>query len=866
MKSIMMKIASICAAVCALSDITRKGFILGGVLGCIAYFTVTTYGVEAYYTKLIKGATFEQDECVGNYPDVIISLGDSAEVCFWRGAGYRPYYKTQDSIFEFEPVATKDIAYITDVINRHSYVKIISCDSDSMTVVHWRYADDLNSVSLRNFTDEYFTFCGDGIVYRSVFGGTPKLDDYFKSVIQYKYILSGDGIRLLSSNEALYDPLGVMPAENKATKEIAMSAVELMKMSDNALYFHFDEGSGENTVESMTNRNCRIAGDKALWRQGVSGYALEFNGYESSVIFDRNDVPPITNAVTLEASIALAAYPWNWTPVVHQSEWEKSGYYLGVDAYGHIGFMVGLDNGWHSVVSDETINPGEWHRISGVYDKGKMSVFIDGKLKKSAVVSAGATIILPQSDLVIGKGDDMIPTDAVREKNTFASSYGFEGLIDEVGVTGRALEDSEISGSKLLRSGHSLLPDLCRRGIPNLANEMTGKRFGAFYKTLGFTESWDNRWRLGNDADVVVTFDKSPVSFVLWHGMGYIPAWITENNIWYTNEFNEDWNWDQDGCYEPMSDKHCYFNQARIIESSDARALIHWRYPLIGSRLNMINVDSVSGWSDWVDEYYYVYPDGVILRNDCLWTLADPAAHEWHEAIIINDAYTSPQDNVDMEHPFSLLSVRDNERQSIMRVNTLSDYKPFMIWTPRNSNVRKWGGTWNHWPVGDILSDGRNAVTNDRVSHTTIGTVENWDFHEVGRNYAVKNSLTGISDMDDEGLIHLAKSWQSPPVATSSQCSVSYSASERAYIAQASSSFDGAINIGFNASVDSPVHNICLVMKHWNRKLPTTVLLDGNPMPEGKYRASIVKSNRGSSNLILWIELKSDNMFEIEII
>jgi hypothetical protein len=106
-------------------------------------------------------------------------------------------------------------------------------------------------------------------------------------------------------------------------------------------------------------------------------------------------------------------------------------------------------------------------------------------------------------------------------------------------------------------------------------------RFGACYTTLKYDAVWDQPWRIGPHADVVVRFDTGSHKFVFWRGTSYIPCWVTDTDIWYTNEFVErrgSHSPNTKGCCEPMSDKQCRYSHVRIIENTDARIVIHWRY------------------------------------------------------------------------------------------------------------------------------------------------------------------------------------------------------------------------------------------------------------------------------------------------
>jgi hypothetical protein len=142
--------------------------------------------------------------------------------------------------------------------------------------------------------------------------------------------------------------------------------------------------------------------------------------------------------------------------------------------------------------------------------------------------------------------------------------------------------------------------------------------FGAYYTTLKYAEAWDEPWRIGPDADVVVQFDNGGHKFVFWRGTSYIPCWVTDTDIWYTNEFVERRGKDSPntkGCCEPMSDKQCRYSHVRIIENTDARCVIHWRYAPVDVGYNHPFIDPETGWSDWVDEYYTIYPDAIGVRK-----------------------------------------------------------------------------------------------------------------------------------------------------------------------------------------------------------------------------------------------------------
>ena len=87
---------------------------------------------------------------------------------------------------------------------------------------------------------------------------------------------------------------------------------------------------------------------------------------------------------------------------------------------------------------------------------------------------------------------------------------------------------------------------------------------------------------------------------------------VNEKQQWYSNEFNETWGRSGgQGCQEPMSDKEAYTNYVRVLETTGARVAVHCRYPLQDVLHVRANYDEQTGWCDYSDWYYTIYPDGV---------------------------------------------------------------------------------------------------------------------------------------------------------------------------------------------------------------------------------------------------------------
>lgn len=150
----------------------------------------------------------------------------------------------------------------------------------------------------------------------------------------------------------------------------------------------------------------------------------------------------------------------------------------------------------------------------------------------------------------------------------------------------------------LLLSGNLLFSQI--EETPKLPSGPSGPgTFGAYYTHLNYTPEWDQHWRVDDHPDVVVRFEDGGHKFVFWRGTSYIPCWVTDNDIWYTNEFVErrgNHSPNTEGCVEPMSDKQCRYSHVRVIESNEARVVIHWRYAPVDVRYEHAFIDRKPLW------------------------------------------------------------------------------------------------------------------------------------------------------------------------------------------------------------------------------------------------------------------------------
>ena len=522
-----LKVFVICILMLAASDVA-----LAGKFG-------------AYYTKIDSGEEFEMYSRTGPYADIVVEVGDGKFV-FWRGSSYLPYWETQEGkwfVDEIIPRSGDGTGKRPDKVNTYSRVALVESSADK-AVVYWRYLPQFSGknphlgVDATKFVDEYFTIMADGRVRRTIKQGTAKIDDWRdpRNKTEQRFELVSNGF----ANKKTRNPRlsGVVePAKGSPVKNNSVGSP--------AAWWKFDEAKGDTTVESVSGSQCVIEGHKSLWKKGVSGTALQFDGYNSLISFPASKAPEVSSGLTLEGWVAIGAYPWSWAPIVQQADdvpealekmtgpraWltgeepregmeepsddftfvlkkeDDVGYFLGIDGLGYPGLKVKAGDRWEELVSDKHLERKQWYHIAGTYDKqnGKMNIYVDGKPVGEKDV-AKADIVMSSKDVKIGKGKPRRPIKPVRA-NTFIDSYSFDGLLDEVRIHNTALRAAEIAQSYENFRLAENKPDMDKRVLPE--GKGTGK-FGAYYTHLKFYETWDNLWRFSEHPDVVVEFDEHP--------------------------------------------------------------------------------------------------------------------------------------------------------------------------------------------------------------------------------------------------------------------------------------------------------------------------------------------------------------------
>ncbi|HEY3706803.1 MAG TPA: LamG domain-containing protein [Terracidiphilus sp.] len=667
----------------------------------------------------------------------------------------------------------------------------------------------------------------------------------------------------------------------------------------------FDQARPNTTHDSAGAIDDKLEGFTA-YVPGITGTALRFDGYTTGIVRDGKSAPRLKNAFTVEAWVALNTYPWNLVPIVDHQADQQVGYQFGIDPLGHVALGVSIDRVWRTVTTTAQLPLKKWVHLVGVFDSTSgLTIFIDGKpagnLDIHGDMSPLADAWYGQDDLLIGRvRQPMVPVPSERDNPKFAVMYSLDGLLDEVKIYNRGLRPEEVQ--KDFASAHAPAGEVLP--WPALPAGPSGPGpFGAYYTTLKYEDVWDRQRRLGPDSDVIVRFDQSPIRLVFWQGTNYIPAWVTENNKWYTDEFLETYG---TGCpdggdCEPMSDKQSRYSHVRILESNNARAIVHWRYALSEVEYyHGANPDAM-GWFDWADEYWTVYPDGVAIRRQVLWTSDVSKPHEWQESIVIHAAGQRPEDNINLEaitlanmqgqtatytwplkkkweftFPEGPRTFDKPDHPNIQIVNLKANWKPFAVIPPEHAKIEVYNQEktfytfecWNHWPVAQIVSSGRPCVAPDRPSHSSLSHLF-WDTYKTGEGMQSKILMSGLTSSPITELLPIAKAWLSPAkleVAGTGLQSDGYDAAERAYIlSRPESRGPSEVELTLEGSPQTPIVNPAFVVKNWGNGVPS-LKVDGKPVAWGAdYRYGLVPDLKGTK-LVLWIQTQSTHPLKLSLI
>lgn len=661
--------------------------------------------------------------------------------------------------------------------------------------------------------------------------------------------------------------------------------------------------------ESVSGKEFDLEGKYYKSVKGVKGNAALLDGYTAYVeIFDDFDenrwdddeeteiinIPQIKESFTIDMWVALGAYPKNNCPLVDHLRDIADGYYtgyaFGIDAHGRLYSKVCTHGVEENIVNKERIPLNTWTHVACTYShETGVTMYINGELVENRKLNAKFT---PAIDELVGETTMLMgksrlpsrPVGTIRPEGTGKSFTFFDGILDELNIYEEALTAKEIKAAfDALKTDAA--PELPERILPS--GPQSPGVFRAVNATLEYYEGWDAPWAVDDNEDIVVQFDESDCKFVFWRGTSYIPNWVTENNIWFNNGFNEGWN-DHGSC-EPMSDKKTKYSSVKVIESNDARVVVQWRYGLVDVMGTFAFEDPTTGWGDWTNETYYIYPDMSGVRKDVILSNAPRAAHEWQESILVLGPGQKPEDcyeygavtvgnhkveskTYSWEHDLPPHSSEDFDQGNIQIINTKSEYKPYSAVRlqdfemmdfysgeeiRREVSVFPW---WNHWPVAPRPTDGRYAMYADRAAHSSVSHWF-WKEYEFTDRSVTKIMLNGMTNGKVEDLVPMVKGWSNPAEVIIDNGTIIYDPAQKAFEIDLKEDVS-ELKITISANSDSPVVNPAFVVNGWGSSMPGKIELNGQEIEVGKDLRIGFRESLYATDMVVWMRYETEKKVE----
>jgi hypothetical protein len=628
---------------------------------------------------------------------------------------------------------------------------------------------------------------------------------------------------------------------------------------------------------------------------GVQGGALHLDGFSTSLQRAADKVPALHGSFSIDTWIVIQSYPWSWLAVVEQRNQNGEGFSFGLDEDGHIGLHLGVWGRWEQALSAEPIALNRWTHIAAVYDAQQgITLYINGK-RAGALKLQGAMTQAKDAFLMIGRNAVPLPVDgSVRHKSMLPVLYSLDGALDELQLFDRPQSPEEVQ--QVAAPAPPQTAVFPARHWPLLSGP-AAPRLQAAYTKLKIYPEWDAQWRMGSAADVVVSFPDMPFHYVFWRGSNYGECMVTENNIWIGDQSFESST--KVGTAEHMNDKFDAESHVSVLENNAARVVVHWRYALVDVAGNLSDIDPATGWGNWVDEYFYIYPDGVSVRNGTVhgtkykYSFTEPALLlepsqkpedliQLNAAAIANGQGQSKQYSWAQTLPAFPFAAQP-EAANIAELQTKSDYKPFYIyqpgvqlgpygWPPELRPEYSHFPVWDHWPVNFIPSDGRFALHADHFSSAAIlspnmkGTwIENAGI-EGASPTKTAYFLFGLTKKSPEELAALDRSWLHPPAIAVAEAGVeaTYATGERAYVVTASAmQHVNRLELTVMATPQSPMVNAAIVVRGWSGNAGT-IRIDGKTANAPDVLTG-VKNRLEGDDLIIWVHRETQQPLRIEI-
>ncbi len=199
-------------------------------------------------------------------------------------------------------------------------------------------------------------------------------------------------------------------------------------------YWPLDENSGCLTYDVDGNHEGVLSPDcpahSPTWINGKVNSALFFDNEDSMVVVDNSSELNPRNEITLSAWVKWESDPAlgnEWATIINKNG--DSQYRLQHNRTNEFfEFAIRTSSGNRWIISTTSPQEGIWYHVAGTYDGETMKIYVNSVMENSTNWSG--EINSSTSPLIFG--------------NRIWGDRLFEGIIDEIGLWGRALSEEEI--------------------------------------------------------------------------------------------------------------------------------------------------------------------------------------------------------------------------------------------------------------------------------------------------------------------------------------------------------------------------------------------------------------------------------------